>query len=389
MAERVVITGLGVVSSLGFGLDEFWSGLTSGTSGISEVTSFKATHLERHRGGEIKDFDPSRLFPLAAIHKLPRTHQFALVAAYQALQDSGVSKTKNVGMVFGSIVAGSEFIDGCCKDINQYPVYMAASNICTLLGLSASAFTLSGACAAGNYAISLAYERIKEGREAVILAGSADYFSPGTFIGLYRVFSLAPLCCQPFDKNRRGLIPAEGAGMLVLESLSSAKKRKAHIYAEVLGYGLSADAHHALIPSGDGVFHCMKNALDQTKLALSDIDYINAHGTGTVPNDRTECAAIKKLFGQKRSRKIPVSSIKSVLGHTMAAASAIEAIACCLTLKTGVIAPTINYETPDPECDIDCVPNKARRQKVRVVLNNAFGFGGMNCSVALARNASL
>jgi 3-oxoacyl-[acyl-carrier-protein] synthase II len=261
---------------------------------------------------------------------------------------------------------------------------MATANICKALGLGGSAFTLSGACAAGNYAISLAFEKIKHGQANIMLAGATDYFSLGTFIGLYRVFSLAPLKCQPFDKNRKGLMPAEGSGMLVLESLLSAKKRGAHIYAEILGYGLSADAYHPLIPLQEGIFNCMENALAVTGLSVEDIGYINAHGTGTTPNDKAECSAIKKLFGKKLSKTIPISAIKSMLGHSMGAASSIEAISCCLTLKEGILPPTINYENPDPECDIDCVPNKARQKKVKILLNNSFGFGGMNCSLALA-----
>jgi 3-oxoacyl-[acyl-carrier-protein] synthase II len=285
----------------------------------------------------------------------------------------------------GSIVSGLEFLENKRENSNEYPIYMATASVCNALGLGGPAFTLSGACAAGNYAISLAYEKIRSGQENLMLAGGVDYFSLGTFIGLYRVFSLAPLVCQPFDKNRKGLMPAEGAAMLVLENLSSARKRKAHIYAEVLGYGRSVDAYHPLIPLKEGVYNCMENALRSTGLTVNDIDYISAHGTGTIPNDKTECAAIKKLFGKKRYKKIPTSSIKSMLGHAMGAASSIEAVACCLTLQRAVIPPTNNYKTPDPECDIDCVPNQARRQKVKILLNNSFGFGGMNCSVAFSR----
>jgi 3-oxoacyl-[acyl-carrier-protein] synthase II len=261
---------------------------------------------------------------------------------------------------------------------------MSTANIHSLLGLGGAAFTLSSACAGGNYAISLAYEKISKGEEKIMLAGGVDYFSEGVFWGFCRLFSVAPFKCQPFDKNRKGLIPAEGAGMLVLESLSSAKNRKANIYAEVLGYGVSADAYHPVIPSEEGFYRCMRDALDAVDLGINDIDYISAHGTGTPINDRTECQAIRKLFGKKRYKEIPVSSIKSMLGHTMGAASAIEAIACCFTLKYGLIPPTINYENPDPECDIDCVPNVARKQKIRVLLNNSFGFGGMNSSLVLA-----
>lgn len=262
---------------------------------------------------------------------------------------------------------------------------MLAANVIEMLTVRGAAFTVSGACAAGNYAVGLAYERIKRAEAEVILAGGADYFSEGTFIGLYKVFSLAPDICQPFDKNRKGLIPAEGAGVLVLESLSSARRRGARIYAEVLGYGASTDAYHPLIPLQEGIYGCMEDALRACGVSGSDIDYISAHGTGTVPNDKAECQAIRKLFGKARSKKIPVSSIKSMLGHAMGAASAIESIACCMAISRGILPPTINYKTRDPECDLDCVPNTARAYRADIILNNAFGFGGMNCSVVLGR----
>lgn len=384
MAERVVITGLGVVSSLGCTLTEFWSNLIDGKSGISGIEAFDTSTLERRYGGEAKCFTPE-LFPeFNKIKDLPRSHQFAIFSSYLALKDSKINEKQGVGVALGSIVAGSEYIENKNRSFSDYPVYMATANLCNVLGLCSSAFTLSCACAAGNYAISLAYERIKCGQEQIFLAGGVDYFSLGAFLGLYKFFSIAPLKCQPFDKNRKGLIPAEGAGMLVLESLSSAKKRGAHIYAEMLGYGMSCDAYHPVMPLKEGVYACMEDALRNPGLSVKDIDYINAHGTGTVPNDKTECAAIKKLFGSKLYSKIPVNSIKSMLGHAMGAASSIEAIACCLTLQEGIIPPTINYETPDPECDIDCVPNCARRQKTKIIMNNSFGFGGMNCSVVFA-----
>ncbi|MDD5583919.1 MAG: beta-ketoacyl-[acyl-carrier-protein] synthase family protein [Candidatus Omnitrophica bacterium] len=383
MAERVVITGLGVISALGCNCNDFWSNLVKGVVGISKITAFDTSHLERHYGGQIQNFNPNDFS--STVRTLPRSQQFAVAASKSALRDANASGKKEIDVVLGSIVSGLEFLEKKHKSFENYPIYKVTANVSKTLALQGAVFTVSGACAAGNYAISMAYERIKRGETEVVLAGGADYFSEGTFIGLYKVFSIAPCMCQPFDKNRKGLIPAEGAGMLVLESLSSAKKRAAPIYAEVLGYGISADAYHPLIPYERGIYNCMKNALKSTGLIPADIDYISAHGTGTIPNDKTECAAIRKLFGKKTYRKVPASSIKSMLGHTMGAASAIEAIACCMSITTGIIPPTMNYETPDPECDIDCVPNKARKHKTEIVLNNAFGFGGMNCSLVLGR----
>ncbi|MCF7873773.1 MAG: beta-ketoacyl-[acyl-carrier-protein] synthase family protein [Candidatus Omnitrophica bacterium] len=384
MAERVVVTGLGVVSSLGSSLDDFWSNLIEGNSAISEVDSFDSSKLQKHYGGEVKNFSLPKLSSAKDISFLPRTHQFAITAANYALEDAGV-KDSSAGVVLGTISSGEEFTEGHTNDKKQYPMYMATANLANSLGLAGSAYTVSYACASGNYALGLAYDRIKSKKEQIILAGAADFFSITNFIGFHRLFSIAPLRCQPFDKNRKGLIPAEGAGMLVLESLSSAKKRNAFIYGEIIGYGLSADATHPTIPSEKGILSCMRDALENARINVEDIDYINAHGTGTVKNDKAECRAIKKMFGKEKYKKIPVSSIKSMLGHAMGAASAIEAITCMLTLKDNVIPPTINYETPDPECDLDCVPNQARKKRVELILNNSFGFGGGNCSLVIAR----
>ncbi|MCK9573107.1 MAG: beta-ketoacyl-[acyl-carrier-protein] synthase family protein [Candidatus Omnitrophica bacterium] len=384
MAERVVITGLGAVSSLGQTVEDFWSNLIQGKSGVSEITSFDTSRLERHYGGEIKNFVMPDSNGLRNINKFTRTQQFAISSSSQALKDAGIKKSKDAGLIIGTIVSGVEYVEKKDKKSTNYPAYKCAAAVFEALRLGKSAFTISGACAAGNYAIALAYERIKNGYEDYIIATGVDYFALGTFIGFYKLFSLAPLKCQPFDRNRKGVIPAEGSGALVVESLSSAKKRGARIYAEILGYGMNTDSSHALIPSEEGIFNCMKQTVAYAGAETKDIDYISAHGTGTIPNDRAECRAIKKLFGVKRYRKVAVSSIKSMLGHAMGAASSFESIACCLSLATGIIPPTINYETPDPECDVDCVPNCSRRQKPKIIMNNSFGFGGMNCSVVFA-----
>ena len=381
MSERVVITGLGVVSSLGLEIDEFWKNLVSGKSGITKVESFDTSGLERSYAGEVKGFDPSEVYD--EFETVARTHQFAAVSSLLALKDAKIEDTCNLGLIIGSLAGGIEVIEGVNKDYSNYPVQTVTAHVCNLLGIRGYATTLSCACAAGNYSISLAYERIKHKQDSIVLAGGADYFSMSIFLSFYKMFSLSALKCQPFDKNRRGLLPAEGAGMLVLESLSSAKKRKAHIYAEVLGYGMSVDAYHPVIPSAEGFYNCMENAISASGLKPCDIDHINAHGTGTIPNDSVESVAIKKLFKDKY-KKIPVTAIKSMLGHTMGAASAIEAISCCLTFKNNLIPPTINYETPDPECDIDCVGNQARKHRANIILNNSFGFGGTNCTVVLA-----
>ena len=239
-------------------------------------------------------------------------------------------------------------------------------------------------CAAGNYAIGYGFDVVKEGRADVAIVGGADSFSWVAFTGFNQFAAVAPDICQPFDKNRKGMIVGEGAGMLVLEDLENARARKANIYGEILGYGLSCDAFHMTNPQEEGIARCMENAFKDANINKDEVDYISAHGTGTVLNDKAECAAIKKVFGD-RYRKIAVNSIKSRRGHTMGAASAIEAIACCLTLKHSIIPPTENYKTFDPECDIDCVPNIARKQKVNIALNSSYAFGGNNACLVLKK----
>lgn len=242
------------------------------------------------------------------------------------------------------------------------------------------------ACAAGNYAIGYGFDLIRTGRADLMLAGGADAFSRIPYMGFARLGAIAPERCQPFDKNRKGMIPGEGAAMLVLEPLTAALDRGGRIYAEVLGYGLSCDSHHmtAAHPQGDGAIRAMAAAMRNSGVTAADVDYISAHGTGTPTNDRVESIAVNALFGGRVPR-VPTSSVKSMIGHTMGAASAIEAAVCALALDTGWIPPTINYCEPDPECDIDCVPNEARRTHPRIVLNNAYAFGGNNASLCLAR----
>jgi 3-oxoacyl-[acyl-carrier-protein] synthase II len=242
------------------------------------------------------------------------------------------------------------------------------------------------ACAAGNYAIGYAFDWLRAGRADLMLAGGADAFSRITYMGFARLGAIAPERCQPFDRNRKGMVPGEGAAVLVLEPLEAAQRRGAIIYAEILGYGISCDSHHmtAAHPEGDGAIRAMAAALAESGLNREDVDYISAHGTGTPTNDRVESIAARRLFGELADR-IPMSSIKSMIGHTMGAASAIEAACCSLALHTGVIPPTINYEERDPECDLDYVPNEARKTDPKVVLNNAYAFGGNNACLCLAR----
>ncbi len=394
--RRVVITGLGVISSIGIGWEEFWKNLIAGKSGISKITSFDTSDYDRHYGGEIRDFKPAQLVDRRKIKNMGRSSQLAVGASRLAIENAKLRikdlAKERAGVCVGTTMGESQLMEQMDKawtskgdkfiekmHIFLYPTSIITTCIAQEFKLTSNNLIFSNACAAGNYSIGYAYDLIKEARVDLMLAGGVDAFSRINFVGFSRLYSIAPEICQPFDKNRKGMLVSEGAGMLVLETLESALERKAPIYAEVLGYGLSCDAYQMTTASVEGVASCLKKALKEANVNPEEVDYINAHGTGTPINDKVECSAIKKVF--KNYKKIPISSIKSMLGHTMGAAAAIEAIACCLTIKEGIIPPTINYKTPDPECDIDCVPNKARKADVKIALNNSQAFGGNNACV--------
>ena len=399
MKNRVVITGIGAVSSIGIGKDAFWNGLIKGRSGISPVTSFDTSDHFTHLGGEVKNFKPEEFISEDDIKTYSRAAQFAVVSARQSLLDADIeisqNSDKNIGVCYGTTtgpIQVIEDINNILIEKNEFPAslfsqlspHTALAAINREFMLNGPSFVLSTACSAGNYAIGFGYDLIRLNRSKIIISCASDAFSRISFTGFNQFSAVAPEKCQPFDKNRRGMMVAEGAGALVLESLEHALKRGINIYAEIIGYGLSCDARHMTSPSVDGITQCMRKALMEAGIAPEEVDYISAHGTGTPANDRTECAAIKEVFGDLY-RNIPVSSIKSMLGHTMGAASALEAITCALAIKNGIIPPTINYETPDPECDIDCVPNEARRHTVNVALNNSYAFGGNNASLVLKK----
>jgi 3-oxoacyl-[acyl-carrier-protein] synthase II len=399
MNKRVVITGLGVISSIGIGWKEFCDSLLKGKSGISDVSSFDTTDHFTHRGGEVKNFRPEDFIPEKKLRSLSRGSQFALGAAKLALDDAHLSFKylshfkigTCIGITSGSVQVIEHINDKLINNeilednlICQLPVHATPAIIAREFKFNGPNFIFSTACAAGNYAIGYGFDLICLHKADIMLVGGSDPFSRISFTGFNQFSAVAPEKCQPFDKNRKGMIVAEGSGMLVLESLESALERGAPIYAEILGYGLSCDAQHMTQPSIGGISQCMVKAMQEAGVQADDVDYISAHGTGTVANDRTECAAIKEVFGP-RYKKIPISSIKSMLGHTMGAASALEAIACTIALKNDIIPPTINYETPDPECDIDCVPNTARRHTINIALNNSYAFGGNNASLVLKK----
>lgn len=397
--KRVVITGLGVVSSVGLGKDAFWKSLMEGKSGISDVNIFDTSGFVNHRGGEVKGFEAGKYIQKDKLRGMARASQFAVVAAKMALDDArivfGADEYSRTGVIVGTTMADVQSLEQIDKywtkngedevwpiNVIKYPSNSLSDHIGYFFGIEGPNYVIPTACSAGNYSIGYSYDMIRAGKADVMLAGGSDPFSRITFTGFSRLFAMAPEKCQPFDKNRKGMMVGEGAGIVALEDMEHAMKRGGNIYCEVLGYGLSCDAHHMTAPSINGIIKVMEMALKNSGINMEDVDYICAHGTGTPANDKVECDAIKHVFGD-RYKKVWVSSIKSMLGHTMGAASAIEAIACCLAIKEGYIPPTINYETPDPECNINCVPNKAIKAKVRVVLNNSLAFGGNNACLVL------
>lgn len=400
--RRVVVTGIGVVSSIGIGKDEFWKNLIAGKSGISEVTTFDTSKYDNHMGGEVKDFDPLKFITRNYIKDMGRASQFAVSASKMALEDARltVPKTKNgrIGVIIGTTMADIQSLeeidrhwtekgedDVWATTIIKYPGNVLADHIGYYLGIIGPNYVIPTACAAGNYSIGYSYDLIRTGKVDIMLAGGSDPFSRITFTGFSRLFAMSPDRCQPFDKNRKGMMIGEGAGVMALEELEHAQKRMAPIYAEVLGYGLSCDAHHMTAPTVEGIGLVMERAIKNSNINKTDVGYICAHGTGTPSNDKAECKAIKGVFGE-RFKNIPINSIKSMLGHTMGAASAIESISTVLTIKNGVIPPTINYEEEDPECEgVDCIPNVAREKQVNIALNDSLAFGGNNACIAFKR----
>ena len=401
--RRVAVTGIGAVTPAGTGRETFWKALLEGKTGIGTVTSFDSTPYPVHIGGEVRDFVPEKFLRRLNPETTGRASQFAAAAASMALADAGIDlagrNRKRVGVSMGTTSGEPLFVEqynnirkaegeaAIPGDIfPRYPCHVIPTHVAIELDVHGPCMMIPTACAAGNYAIGYGFDLIRTGRADLMLAGGADAFSRITYMGFARLGAIAPVKCQPFDKNRKGMVPGEGAGMLVLEPLDAAQARGAHIYAEVLGYGVSCDSHHmtAAHPQGDGAIRAMQVAMRESGVGTDAVDYISAHGTGTPTNDRVETLAVRTLFGD-RAGKVPISSIKSMLGHTMGAASAIEAAACAMALDTGWVPPTINYEEPDPECDLDYVPNQARKTDPRVVLNNAYAFGGNNASLCLTR----
>lgn len=401
MKRRVVITGLGAVSSIGIGKDEFWNNLIAGKSGITDITAFDTSGYPAHSGGEVKNFDGSKFIPKNRLKEMGRASQITVAATRLALDDAGLNapdyKDKDTAIVIGTTMGEGGMIEEIDKHwtgqgeedvwgltISKYPGNAISDNVVRFFGFSGISFVVPTACSGGNYAIGHGHDMIRKGVVDMAVTGGSDPFSRIALTGFNRILAMAPDKCQPFDKNRKGMMLGEGSGILILEELESAKKRGANIYAEVLGYGLSCNADHMTAPRAENIVKVMERAIKNSGIDKRDVGYISAHGTGTVSNDKAECRAINTVFGDLAG-KLSVSSIKSMLGHTLGAASALEAISCCLAIKHDIIPPTINYDTPDPECGIECVPNRAITRKIKVALNNSLAFGGNNGCLAVAR----
>jgi len=407
MTRRVVVTGMGLISPLGQSVAESWEALLAGRSGIAPLTRFDATDFAVKIAAEVKDWDPSRYMLAKEARKRDRYQQFALAAALQAFRDSGLEITDEnrhrTGVIVGSAVGGIDsyynevrklFDTGDPRRITPFGIPMLMVNggsdlIAIEIGATGPSYTPTSACATGGDCIGHAFDLIRMGRLDRALAGCGE--APIIPIGI-AAFDRTGACShendnpsmasRPFDKDRTGLVFAEGSGVLVLEELESARARGAQIYAEIAGYGATSDAYHitAPEPEGRGPTAAIRLALEDAKLTPDDIDYINAHGTATTLNDIMETKAVKSAFGE-RAYHMPMSSTKSMTGHAMGATAAFEAIFSILAIRGSVAPPTINLSEPDPECDLDYVPNTAREMPIRHAMSNSFGFGGHNVSL--------
>jgi 3-oxoacyl-[acyl-carrier-protein] synthase II len=406
LKRRVVVTGMGLVIPTGIGVDTAWKNVCEGKSGIGRLTRFDTEKFETRIAAEVKGFDPERYIEKKEVKKMDLFIQYSLAAAQEAMGDAGLKispeNDERIGVIVGTGLGGLPTIEKYHQilmekgpgRISPFFIPMLIANLAS--GQIAIQFGAKGpntcvvtACATGGHCIGDAFRAIVYGdADAVIAGGTEANITPLTVGGFNAMKALSTRndepekASRPFEKSRNGFVIAEGAGIVILEVLEFALKRKAKIYAELIGYGYTGDAYHITAPSpdGDGAIRCMRMALNDAGLKPEDIEYINAHGTSTQLNDLTETIAIKKVFGEY-AKRIPISATKSMTGHLLGAAGSTEAIFTVLSLQDAILPPTINYDEPDPECDLDYVPNVARRQDVKVGMSNAFGFGGTNATL--------
>ncbi|CAL9362034.1 beta-ketoacyl-[acyl-carrier-protein] synthase family protein [Streptomyces sp. Tu 3180] len=399
--HRVVVTGLGAVSSLGIGARPFIDSLRAGRSGISPIRSFDASGFDHTQAGEVHGFVPEEHLERLDPRRWGRSSQFAAAAARLAVRDAGWDtaelSARRAGSAMGTTNGEARVFQELTEQwlergpagtdpglVAQAPADRIAAAVNTELRLRGEAQTFGTACAASNYALGYGFDQIRGGSADVMVVGGADAVNRATHAGFHRLGAIAPDACRPFDEARAGILTGEGGVALVLESWESARARGARVYAEVLGHALTCDAKHPTQPDRDGIAECIRRAQHNAGVKPDEIDYICAHGTGTRANDTTEVAAVREVFGD---RVPPISSIKSMLGHTMGAASGFGALACCAALHEGFLPPTATVRTPDPALgpDLDCVAGEARRTRPRIVENHGFAFGGNNAIVILGR----
>jgi nodulation protein E len=400
-SRRVAITGLGIISSLGLNLEQTWSSLREGRTGIGPLRDVDMTRVQIkiQVGAQVRRFDATQHFEGGKDAYLDRFAQFSIVAAREALKDSGLQITPELkehgAVICGSAVGGQSAIENGFEDLYvsgrgrvhplTIPKTMAnagASQISMETGITGPTYTVSTACSSANHAIGQAFRLVRDGlADVAITGGSEAPFTLGMLKAWEAMRVIAPDTCRPFSKDRRGMVLGEGGGMMILEPLEAARARGARIYAEVCGMGMSSDAHHLTQPTVEGPARAMRDALREANMAPEEIDYINAHGTGTPGNDPVETKAIRTVFGA-HADKIAVSSTKSMHGHALGAAGALEAVATVLALSKGILPPTANYNERDPECDLDYIPNQPRALRVGAALSNSFAFGGLNAVVA-------
>jgi len=408
--HRVVITGLGVITPLGSEKEIFWGNLIKGKSGIDYITHFDTKDFPSKIGAEVKDFDPLKYISSKEARRMDKFIQFAVASAKLAIGDARLDLDKvdrdKIGVLVGSGIGGIETIEREHKKllakgpsrispflIPMLIVNMAPGQISIELGLKGPNSSVATACSSATHAIGDAFKIVQRGDAEIMLTGGTETaLTPLGFGGFCAMRALSTRnddpkrASRPFDKLRDGFLMGEGAGIIILETLESAKRRRVKIYAEICGYGLTADAYHitAPAPGGEGAARCMEMALRDAGISPESIDYINAHGTSTQLNDKYETMAVKKAFGE-HAYKLAVGSTKSMTGHLLGAAGGVEAAICALVLERGVIPPTINYEYPDPDCDLDYIPNQARKSEVKVALSNSLGFGGHNASLVFKK----
>ena len=400
--KRVVITGVGVVSAIGVGVREFWDSLSAGRPGIAQITKVDVSNMRFQKAAEVRGFDAAAIFDEKLLFWLDPFAQFGVAAAREAVADSGIEFSEELkdktGVITGSCLGGKETEDEQYRKLyaegkerqppGAIPKVMAnavASHVSMELGVTGATFTTSTACSSANHAIGQAFWLIRQGTIDVAIAGGSEApICNGHLRAWETMRVVSPDTCRPFSKDRSGMILGEGGAMFVMETLEAAQARGAKIYAEIAGFGMSADAHHLTMPLARGAAKAMRGALSDAGLAPEQIGYVNAHGTATQANDSMETEAIKLTFGE-HAKKLAVSSTKSMHGHTLGAAGAIESAATVLALHNSLLPPTANFNERDPECDLDVIPNEARPAEAEAAISNSFAFGGLNAVLAFKR----